>query len=100
MFQELDPLVGTLAFGTVTGVGLLAIIRHKGSLGGMSALALIIQDATGFRAGYAQQAVDVMIFAAAFFLFPAETVAWSIFGSVILNGIIAFNHRRDRYIAP
>lgn len=98
-FQDLDPLVGVLAFGAVTGMGLLAIIRHNGSLGGMGALALIIQDATGFRAGYVQQIADALIFGSALFLFPFDVVAWSIFGSVILNGIIAFNHRRDRYIA-
>lgn len=98
-FENLDPLIGTLAFGALTGMGLLAIIRHKGSLGGMGALALIIQDATGFRAGYVQQVADALIFGVALFLFPLDTVAWSIFGSVILNGIIAFNHRRDRYIA-
>jgi len=27
-------------------------------------------------------------------------VAYSLAGAAILNGVIAFNHRRDRYIAP
>lgn len=98
-FDRLDPLVGAVAFGALTGLGLLAVIRHKGSLGGLGALALVVQDATGFRAGYVQQLVDVLIFGAALFLFPLEIVAWSVFGSIILNGVIAFNHRRDRYIA-
>jgi hypothetical protein len=28
-----------------------------------------------------------------------QAVAWSLFGAVILNGIMTVNHRRDRYIA-
>ena len=98
-FDTLNPLVGTLAFGALTGSGLLAIIRHEGSLGGAGAMALTIQEATGFRAGYVQQIFDLGIFATAFFFFPYEVVTWSIFGSLILNGSIALNHRRDRYIA-
>ena len=98
-FAELNPLVGTLAFGALTGSGLLAIIRHNGSLGGAGAMALTIQEATGFRAGYVQQIFDAAIFGTALFFFPFEIVAWSIFGSVILNGIIAINHRRDWYVA-
>ena len=99
IFDHLDPLVGTLAFGVLTGTGLLAIIRHEGSLGGAGAMALTIQEMTGFRAGYVQQIFDVGIFGTALVFFPFEQVAWSIFGSVILNFIIAVNHRRDRYIA-
>lgn len=98
-FDGLSPLVGVLAFGVITGMGLLAIIRHQGSLGGMGALALVIQDMTGFKAGYVQQIADILIFGTALFFFPFEAVAWSIFGSIVLNAIIAFNHNRDRYIA-
>ncbi|PLW75103.1 YitT family protein [Cohaesibacter celericrescens] len=99
VFESLNPLVGTLAFGALTGSGLLAIIRHEGSLGGAGAMALTIQESTGFRAGYVQQIFDLVLFATALFFFPLEVVTWSIFGSLILNGIIALNHRRDRYIA-
>lgn len=98
-FSHLDPLIGTLACGALTGSGLLAIIRHEGSLGGVGAMALTIQEMSGFRAGYVQQIFDLCVFSTAFFLLPFRVVAWSIFGSLILNGIIAINHRRDRYIA-
>ena len=43
-FSHLDPLIGTLACGALTGSGLLAIIRHEGSLGGVGAMALTIQE--------------------------------------------------------
>ena len=58
-----------------------------------------MQDTTQFKAGYVQLAVDAVIFAVALFLFPATIVMWSLLGAVVLNLIITFNHRRDRYIA-
>ena len=42
---------------------------------------------------------DLFVFGAALFLFPIEIVLWSVVGTVILNIIVATNHRRDRYIA-
>ncbi|MEM6729636.1 MAG: YitT family protein [Pseudomonadota bacterium] len=99
VFERLNPLIGTLVFGITVGLGLLACFRHQGSLGGLGVVALIIQDRTGFRAGYVQLIVDAGIFAIAIFLFPATVVAYSLLGALILNGVIAFNHRRDRYIA-
>ena len=99
VFESLDPVVGALVFGVTVGFGLLACFRHNGSLGGLGVVALIIQDKTGFRAGWVQLIVDGAIFAAAIFLFPATVVAYSLLGAVVLNGVIAFNHRRDRYVA-
>ena len=97
-FEHLDPLVGMLAFGALVGAGLLAIIRHEGSLGGVGAMAVTIQEFTGFKAGYVQQLMDFAIFGTALFFFPWQIIAWSVFGSFVLNSIIAINHRRDRYI--
>ncbi len=98
-FATLDPGLGAVTFGAVTGLGLLALFRHNGSLGGLGVVALLVQDNTRFRAGYVQLAADAVIFAAALFLFPATVVMWSLLGAVVLNLIITFNHRRDRYIA-
>ncbi|WP_376873788.1 YitT family protein [Albirhodobacter sp. R86504] len=100
VFERLDPIIGTLVFGVTVGLGLLACFRHKGSLGGMGVLALLVQDSTGFKAGYTQIIVDVVIFTIAMFIFPASVVAYSFLGALVLNGVIAFNHRRDRYLAP
>jgi len=95
----LHPALGAVIFGSLTGLGLLAMFRHGGSLGGLGVVALMVQDSTGFRAGYVQLIADSVIFAVAFFLFPTAVVLWSLLGAVVLNMIIAINHRRDRYIA-
>jgi len=95
----IHPALGAVTFGALVGLGLLAIFRHNGSLGGLGVLALLAQDRLGLRAGYVQLATDAVIFAVALLIFPAPTVLWSLLGAVILNLVITVNHRRDRYIA-
>lgn len=97
--QTLDPALGSVIFGCLVGLGLLAMFRHNGSLGGLGVIALLVQDTTGFKAGWVQLITDAVIFGAAFFLFPASIVFYSLLGAIVLNLIITFNHRRDRYIA-
>lgn len=96
--EHLDPVLGAIMFGVVTGIGLLAIFRHKGSLGGLGVVALWIQDRYGIRAGYIQLGFDAVLFVAAAFLFPLSVVMYSLLGAVVLNALIAFNHRRDWYV--
>jgi len=99
IIAKLDPALGAVIFGATVGLGLLALFRHNGSLGGLGVVALIVQDQTGFKAGYVQLITDAVIFAAALALFPASVVLYSLLGAGVLNMVIAFNHRRDRYIA-
>ncbi|GAA3877401.1 YitT family protein [Celeribacter arenosi] len=98
-FERIDPLFGAVLFGLMTGAGLLAIFRHGGSLGGIGILALYFQDATGVKAGYSQLAFDAVLFAIAAFILPLPLVLYSLVGAVVVNLVIAINHRRDRYIA-
>ncbi|KQI73833.1 hypothetical protein AN191_02970 [Loktanella sp. 5RATIMAR09] len=99
VFSYIDPLLGALTFGALVGVALLVLFRHNGSLGGLGVVALLIQDTTGFRAGYVQLIFDAFIFGLAFFFFDPVLVFYSLVGAVVLNLIIAINHRRDRYVA-
>lgn len=96
---QMHPALAALVFGAATGLGLLAMFRHNGSLGGLGVVALLVQDSTGFKAGYVQLIADAAIFAVGVFLFPGSVILWSLLGAVALNLVIAFNHRRDRYIA-
>ncbi|MBE2277668.1 MAG: YitT family protein [Rhodobacteraceae bacterium] len=98
-FSTLNPLLAGVLFGFVTGAGLLALFRHGSSLGGIGIVALMVQDRTGFRAGWLQMGFDAVLFAAALIWLPWERVLWSVPGVVILNLVLAINHRRDRYIA-
>ena len=70
-----------------------------GPPGGIGILALYVQDSTGMRAGWVQMGFDACLFLLAFLVVPPLTVLWSALGAVVLNLVIAINHRRDRYIA-
>jgi len=98
-FAHLDPAFGAILFGAVSGSALLALFRHGASLGGVGIVALVLQDRTGFRAGWTQLLFDAVLFAVALMLRDATTVAYSFLGALVVNLVIAINHRRDRYIA-
>ena len=96
---EINPVFGAVFVGVILSIGLLAVFRHGGSLGGFGVVALYVQDKTGFRAGWVQLGFDAALFLVAFLIFPFSVVAYSLLGAVVLNLSIAVNHRRDRYIA-
>lgn len=96
-FSALDPFYATLFGNVVTGIGFIVLFRHKASLGGINILALWLQDRYGIRAGKLQMAVDTCIVLASLFVVTREMLAASIAGAVILNLIIAMNHRPGRY---
>lgn len=98
-FATLNPLLGAVLIGFISGSALLALFRHGASLGGVGIMALYLQDKTGFKAGWTQLIFDACVFAIALSLRDLTTVAWSFFGALVLNLVIAMNHRRDRYIA-
>jgi len=96
--DQIHPGAAAVLFGISAGVGLLGLFRHSGSLGGVSIVALILQDRFGFKAGWTQLLHDLVLFSVALFLLPFDRVLWSLLGAVILNAVIAFNHRRDWYV--
>ena len=98
-FDTLNPIFGAVLFGASSGVALIVLFRHGASLGGIGIVALILQEKTGFRAGYTQLIFDAGLFAVALTLRDLPTVAISALGALVVNLIIAINHRRDRYIA-
>ena len=98
-FATLNPWLGAVLFGFLSGSALLALFRHGASLGGVGILALMLQDRLGWRAGWVQLGFDAVLFALAFLVVPPKTVAISFAGALVVNLVIAVNHRRDRYIA-
>ena len=98
-FEHLDPLAGALLFGALSGAALLALFRHGASLGGIGILALVLQDRTGFRAGWTQLGFDAILFSVAFWVIEPRLVLYSALGALVTNLTIAINHRRDRYVA-
>jgi uncharacterized membrane-anchored protein YitT (DUF2179 family) len=96
---QISPGPGAILTGAIAGSGLLALFRHGASLGGIGILAVLLQERIGLRAGWTQLGFDATLFLIALTFIPATTVAWSFLGALVLNLVIAINHRRDRYLA-
>ncbi|MCE8016796.1 YitT family protein [Halomonas sp. MCCC 1A17488] len=97
-FDSLNPLYASLMGGSLIGIGMLVLFRHRTSLGGINILALYLQGRYGLRAGYVQLGIDGLIMLAAFLVLPPERVWLSVLGAVALNLIIALNHKPGRYM--
>ncbi len=98
-FTHLNPWFGAVLFGLTSGSALLALFRHGASLGGVGILALILQDRTGFRAGHTQLLFDAVLFLVALTVLDPARAGFSFLGALVVNLVIAINHRRDRYVA-
>ncbi|MRN42589.1 MULTISPECIES: YitT family protein [unclassified Brucella] len=97
-FTSINPLFAALMGGTLMGMGVLALFRHRSGVGGVNILALYLQDAYGIRAGWFQLGLDVLIMLASLFFIPWENMVLSLVGAVAMNVIIAINHKPGRYI--
>lgn len=98
VFDRIAPLPGALMAGAVAGMGLIVLFRHGASLGGIGVLGLWMQERFGIQAGWVQLGFDAALFGAAFFVLAPDMVLYSLAGAVVVNLIIAVNHRKDRYI--
>lgn len=96
--EWLQPLYAALMGGSLIGIGMLVLFRHRTSLGGINILALFLQDRYGWRAGYVQLGIDALIMLVALLVLPIERVGLSVVGAVALNLIIALNHKPGRYM--
>ena len=96
--SALQPVYASVMGGALMGLGMLILFRHRAGLGGMNILALYLQDKHLVRAGYFQLAVDILILLAALFVLNYEQVLLSMLGAVVLNLVIALNHRPGRYL--
>lgn len=95
--ESLDPFYAALGGSTLAGIGVLILFRHGSSLGGFNIVALIVQERLGFRAGYAQMILDVIVILLGLTVVSVLGVVLSALGAVLLNLVLALNHRPGRY---
>lgn len=96
-FARLDPVFAAIMAGLLAGTGILILIRHGASLGGIGVLAIYLQKTRGWRAGTVQMVADSGILGAAFAFVAPDKVVLSVLGAFALNLVIMINHRPDRY---
>jgi hypothetical protein len=96
-FTHLDPVFAAVMAGLLAGTGILILIRHGASLGGVTITAVYLQKTRGWRAGHVQMAADILILVAAFATTDPRKALLSLLGAVAVNLVIGVNHRSDRY---
>lgn len=94
---RIHPVFAAILGGLLAGAGLLMLIRHQASLGGLGVMAIYLQKVRGWRAGNVQMMADGFIVAGALFIVDIEKVALSILGAFMLNLVLSINHRPGRY---
>lgn len=95
--SSVNPMYAAIFAGLTIGVGMIMIFRHGASAGGFGILAAYLQERRGIRAGYVQGALDFLVVAASLALVPPYILLFSIVGAVLLNLVLAINHRPGRY---
>jgi len=95
---QIEPWYATLAGNLLAGVGVLILFRHRSSVGGINIIGLEVQDRTGFRAGWTMMIFDLLIILGALLVMPWPSVLMSAVGAVLLNLVLALNHRPGRYL--
>ncbi|MGX9419032.1 YitT family protein [Vibrio sp. RC27] len=93
----INPIYSATTGGVLMGIGMLILFRHRASLGGFNVLCLWIQDRWGISVGKTQVILDSGIVIASLFHLPTNAILISVFGAVILNCILAMNHKPSRY---
>ena len=90
-FATLTPSLAAILGGACSGAGLIAIFRHNASAGGMTILGILIEQRTGFKAGWFQLLIDAGVFAAAALVLSPGHLLYSFIGAMITNLIIVWN---------
>ncbi|MHB0790240.1 YitT family protein [Bradyrhizobium sp. 5.13L] len=95
--SSINAVFAAIMAGQCAGIGILILVRHGASLGGLTILGLYLQQRRGFRAGWLQLCGDCLVLALGMLVSTPDKVALSILGAASLNAVIAINHRQGRY---
>ena len=90
-FDSLDPFIAAAVGGACGSIGVIALFRHGASAGGGTILALVVEQKTGFKAGWFQLCVDGAIFLGAAFVLSWDLLIVSFLGAAVTNMLIAWN---------
>ncbi|MGL6260110.1 YitT family protein [Vibrio sp. WXL210] len=96
-FAMVNAVYGAAMGGTLIGMGMLVIFRHRMSLGGFNILALFLQERFNLRAGKVQMGLDCTIVALSLLIMPLWIIGLSIGAAILTNLILAMNHKPGRY---
>jgi uncharacterized membrane-anchored protein YitT (DUF2179 family) len=92
-----NPLFAAIAGGTLCGMGVLALARHRAGVGGTGIFTLWLQRERGINAGYSQMSIDCLILLSSLLVISLDRVAWSVASALAISGMVIAWHRPGRY---
>lgn len=96
--NAVDPTFSALFGGSIIGMGILALARHRAGVGDIGVMAQILQKSRGWNTGRTQLVCDVLIVMSSIPILSAQAFANSALSAVALSLVILVNHRPGRYI--
>lgn len=95
--EGVNPVFAAVFGGTLIGMGVLSLARHKSSVGGVGIMALYLQEHRGWSAGLVQMVVDVLIIVASILIIDPWAAFYSTISAIALNIVMLAYHRPGRY---
>ncbi|MGL6315907.1 YitT family protein [Vibrio sp. WXL103] len=95
--DQINQVYCAIAGGLLMGLGMLILFRHRSSLGGFNVFCLYVQDRFGISVGKTQMAIDATILIASSWFVAPSVILLSVLGAVMLNVVLAMNHKPTRY---
>jgi uncharacterized membrane-anchored protein YitT (DUF2179 family) len=96
-FFGVEPAFAAIFGGSLIGMGVLSLARHRSSVGGIGILALYLQESRGWSAGLVQMIIDIVIVTASLIVIGIERSAYSVLSALALNVVMLAYHRPGRY---
>ena len=93
----INPWFAALFGGTVIGLGILSLARHKSSVGGMGVVAIYLHEKRGINAGKVQGSADTLIVLSAFVALDLRHLLLSVLSAIALSAVLYTFHRKGRY---
>lgn len=95
--DSIEPAFAAVAGGTASGAGILAMLRHRAGVGGVTILSMWLQKKKGWSVGWMSFALDAAIIIAAIVAIPSEKAIYSILSVAAVSGILIAWHKPGRY---
>ncbi len=95
--DAIEPAFAAIAGGTATGAGILAMLRHKAGVGGVTIMSMWLQKKKGWSVGWMSFALDAAIIIAAVIAIPSNLAIYSIMSVAAVSGILIAYHKPGRY---
>lgn len=95
--DDIHPLFAAVFASCLIASAMIILFRHGAGVGGASILAHFLQERGIMRAGWFLLIFDLTVLVAGVFVIPWQNLIWSLIGAVVMNVIIAINHRPGRY---